>query len=144
MNKTLTTVAALVFGLSAALPAFAATATTTPAGISPATLTCVGSAVAARESALGTGIGTFNQAVAAAYSARATALAAAYATGNGTQARTGVKAAWSTFSKSVSSARAAWKTSRLNAWTTYRTTVKTCHAAPSATDSQNSVSEVAS
>lgn len=143
MNKTITVLAVLALGLGAALPAFAA-GTTTPAGTSSATLSCVGSAVAAREGALGTGVGTFNQAVASAYSSRATALAAAYATGNASQVRTGVKAAWSAFSKSVSAARSSWKTARLGAWSTYRTAVKACHASASVTDSQNSASEVAS
>ena len=72
---------ALALGVAMALPAFAETTSTVSTaqhGPSTAMISCVGTAVSARETALGTGIGAYTQAISAAYSARATALSQAY------------------------------------------------------------------
>jgi len=128
--------------LSIAVPAFASSAQ-----ISSAVISCVGTAVNARESAIDTGISNYTQAVQAAYSTRATALQQAYTTASSgdislTQGRSNVKAAWSAFNTAIKTAVKTWKTTRLSAWSQFRTAVKTCKAPSSITDTTSSTLEV--
>ena len=132
LKKTLGfAVSAILLGV--ALPAFAATAPTATQ------IACVGSAVNTREQSLDAGITTLTQAQNAAYSARAGALAQAYTLTSGNGAiRTAIRAAWTTFSAAMRTARTAWQKTRSTAWATFRTTVKACKAPAVATDSANS------
>jgi hypothetical protein len=123
-----------------AVPAFAENTSMTNHGAvssttSAATVACVAAAVNTREQALDSGFNTYTQSTNSAYSARASALQAAYAltTGNGA-IRTAVRAAWSAFSASMKSARGTWQKTRNADWTTFRASVKTCKAPSSITD----------
>ncbi len=129
MIKKVLAISFAVSMLSFALPALAANGSTA----------CVGTAVSTREAAIGTAVTAFNQSVSSAYSTRAAALATAYGKnlGNGTL-RTDIKAAWTAFTTSMTSARTAWRTSRNTAWSNFRTAVKACKATSVPTDSGNS------
>ncbi|MBI3627562.1 MAG: hypothetical protein HY220_02335 [Candidatus Sungbacteria bacterium] len=130
---------ALLLGI---VPALAQTGTTTPPTNSAA-IACLAAAVSTREKALGAGVGTYTGAINAAYTARASALASAYAqTGGNTAIRTAVRAAWSAFNKSMRSARQTWNSTRLSAWSQFRTAAKACRAPSSVSDSANAASEV--
>ncbi len=133
----------LAFGLAST--AFAATTATTggttPAPTQDAKVTCVGTAVNARESALGTAIGTYAAALQSAYGTRATALQTAYATGDATQVKSGIKSAWSAFSSAMKAATKSWKTDRASAWSAFSTAAKVCKAPASIVGSAGASSE---
>lgn len=136
MIKKIFTIILAVAGLALALPALAAT---TP---SVTQVACVGSAVSVRESALDGGIAAFTQAENSAYTARASALQVAYSlTPGGNAIKNAIKAAWTTFTSSIKTARKTWQITRNSAWSTFRASVKACKAPAVATDTANSSSE---
>lgn len=136
--------------LVAAFPVFAETTVSANTSVevkassssNSAVISCVGAAVATRESTLGTAIAAHGQSVQAAYTARAAALAQAYANTSNDKVRIGVKVAWSNFSNSLKSSAKTWRTSQNSAWTLFRTAVKACKAPVTVTDSMNAGSEV--
>jgi type IV secretory pathway TrbL component len=148
MNFT-KTVAAIGIMASMALPALAlensgvpaTTAAPTVVVVSPTTIACVGTAVNAREQAIGAAATKYTTAANASYSARATALAQAYTLTTKDAVRSAVKAAWSSFNSSMKSARGEWKTSRKTAWDAFRTAQKACKAPSSLSDTSSSKSE---
>lgn len=113
----------------------------TKIGETAVNITCVGSAVSTRESALDGAMTTYTQAINAAYSARATALQQAYANSDPTQVKSAVKTAWSNFRTALKNARNAWRTSKNSAWSVFRTAAKACNASGSISDSINVYSE---
>lgn len=123
MIKRFAAISALGAMLLAGLPLVASAETT--ASSTEAT-SCVKTAVATRESALGADWTTFSAAVKAAYTARATALSAAYGKTSTKEVRTAVKTAWKAFKSSVQSARSAWKTTRGDAWKAFKSAAKAC------------------
>lgn len=129
--------AALAVGLLgiSVLPSLAATKNSGP---SVTTLSCVATAVTAREQALSTGISAYTQAVTSAYSARAAALKQAWSGATWTQINTGVKAAWSQFRSSMKAASSAWKGTREGAWRQFASASKTCKAPVSVTSTEAS------
>jgi len=91
-----------------------------------ANVACVAAAVAAREQALGTGISAYTQSINDAYSARASALAAAY-TQTGTDAiKKAVKSAWTNFGAALKLGRRTWASAQGSAWSQFRTALKAC------------------
>ena len=123
MVKKILAAAGVVSILGFALPALADTPPT------PAQVACVGSAVNTRETALGTAISALTSSVNSAYTARAAALKQAYALTTGNSAiKKAVSGAWSVFSKTLKTARRAWKDSRNAAWTQYGQAVQACKA----------------
>jgi len=106
-------------------------------------ITCVATAVAAREASIDSAASAYTAGVNAAYTARASALANAYTLTGNDSIRTAVKAAWKQFTSAVQGARRAWQKSRENAWQTFRTAVKACGpSATSVADTENAGSEV--
>ncbi len=118
--------------------AFAQTSSTTPSQSVTNKISCVGGAVNTREQAIDTAMTAYTQGINAAYSARATALGQAYSQTTMKEVRSAVKAAWSTFNKSVKSARKAWQAARNTAWTQYRTSAVQCKAPAGTGDGVNS------
>jgi hypothetical protein len=106
-------------------------------------ISCVSTAVAARESSLDAAVSTYTTGINSAYTARATALASAYAQTGNVAIRAAVKAAWQQFASATQGSKRAWQKSRENAWATFRTAVKAC--GPNATavaDTSNASAEV--
>jgi hypothetical protein len=90
-------------------------------------LTCMQTAVDARESALTTAFGTFHDAVDTALTARKTALHDAWGLTDKTARLAAIKSARETFKKSHESALKTLKKSRVTAWESFKTTAKkTC------------------
>lgn len=90
-------------------------------------LTCMQTAVDAREDSLTTAFGTFHDAVDAALTARKTALHDAWGLTDKTARLAAIKSARETFKKSHESALKALKKSRVAAWESFKTTSKkTC------------------
>lgn len=142
MKKTIAV--SLVSGammLGAAFPALAEEMTTStkvknvPFDASKAA--CIAAAVATREGSLGTAIGVNTAAVNAAYSARKTALAAAYTKTDVPSIKAAVKDAWVAFGASMKVARKEWQASRQNAWNTFKKSSKECRAPASIGDAGN-------
>lgn len=101
---------------------------------------CVSAAVAARESALGTAITTFNNSISAAYTARASALASAYGSTDQTAVKNAVKTAWTNYKGAMSAAKKGWQSSKESAWNTYKTAIKSCGAGAQAVSDASSAS----
>ena len=145
MKKNIFAISASVGMITAlALPAFAATAMPSPSPKpgSAAAIACVGAAVNMREQTLDSAMMTFTQGANGAYSARAAALQQAYMqTGGNSAIRTAVKAAWTTFTTSMRTARKAWQSARTSAWEKFRTDAKACKAPATISDSANATSE---
>jgi hypothetical protein len=90
-------------------------------------MTCIGAAVAARETSIDADVSTYTGSVTSAYTTRASSLAAAYALTTGNDAiRNAVKAAWMAFQNSMQTARMAWRKSQMVAWSTFATAVRAC------------------
>lgn len=143
MNKIISTsIAALGISALLAAPAFAATATTTPAANATAKIQCVGKAVAAREASLSTGMTAYTSALNGAYATRGTELAAAYGKTTNAEVKAGVKVAWTNFKTSVQTARKGWRSAQKSAWEQFRAAAKTCKAPGDISDSSNASSEV--
>jgi hypothetical protein len=102
---------------------------------------CVGTAVAARETALDTAMTAYTGSANSAYSARATALVSAYQQTTAVAVKAAVRTAWTAFTSSMKTARKTWQTARMSAWSTFRTAAKACKAPSSVSDSGNSGSE---
>lgn len=103
---------------------------------------CVGGAVAVRETSLDAAMSADTQAISNAYTARASALALAYAQTDDASVKDSVKSAWSDFRSAMKSARVAWRSARNSAWSAFRVSVRACHAPVSISDSSNSISEL--
>ncbi len=138
MTKKILGSLAIVGMIAVAATTLAQTSSTTPSQTVINKISCVGTAVNAREQAIDTAMSTYTQGVNAAYGARATALSQAYSQTTMKSVRSAVKAAWSTFNASVKSARKAWQTARNTAWTQYRTTAVQCKAPAGTGDGVNS------
>ena len=106
-----------------------------------ADIACVAAAVAAREAELSGGAKTHGDAVAGAYTARATALADAYAASSTPSIRQGVKTAWDAFKASVQTARKSWQAMTVKAWADFRNAIKNCKAPSEVMDTANASSE---
>ncbi len=104
-------------------------------------IACVAAAVSARETSLSTGAALQTQAVAAAYTARAAALTAAYTGTDATAVKTAVKKAWSDFATATKGAKLTWQKNKESSWKTYKESVKACKGAEGITDSQNAGTE---
>lgn len=125
---------AVAFGVTA----FAQT-TATPSPVTTATkITCVGTAVNAREKAIDAAITTYTSSINSAYSARATALQQAYTQTTSATVKTAVKKAWSDFTKTAKTARQTWQTARNSAWSQFRKDAATCKPTAGISDSANS------
>src|SRR3989344_218239 len=110
-------------------------ATTAPGSFD---VSCVATAVAAREAALAAAATANAQALTSAYSDRGSALASAYAQTGNDVIRKAVKNAWNKFNAALRLAHRGWKTAQQSAWTQFRTAVKACGAgAASIADSSN-------
>ena len=108
-----------------------------------ANIACVAAAVDAREAALDTGVGTFASDINAAYTARKSALATAYAQTDPGAIRTSVKTAWKTFAAALRLAGKNWKTVQRGAWEQFKTAVKACGpGSASVVDSTNANAEI--
>ena len=108
-----------------------------------ANLPCVAAAVAAREATLGTGATQLANDTSAAYSARASALAAAYSQSNADAVKAAVKTVWDQFKGAMQAARKAWQSSRSSAWSGFKAAVKACgNGSTSVSDAGNAGSEV--
>jgi hypothetical protein len=106
-------------------------------------ISCVASAVSAREDSLNTALTTYTSAIESAYSARSSALVLAYAQSDSNAIRSSVKTAWQQFTSSSQGAKHAWQKSRENAWSTFRNAIKSCGpAASSVADTSNAGSEM--
>lgn len=103
---------------------------------------CVGAAVAVREKALQTAMGTYTTAMINAYTARGTELASAYALAIASEGNGAVKTSWKTFDASLKKARAEWQGARKAAWGTFTTAAKACKAPVGTSDSANVKSEI--
>src|SRR4051812_4671291 len=105
MHKiTLAAVTVALFAATA-VPALAQTTTATSTANATAKIACVGTAVNAREQALGKAMTSYTAALNAAYMARASALQQAYTQTTLKGVMTAVKAAWTTFNTSSKAAR---------------------------------------
>ncbi len=156
MLKKFIGVSSLVMTLAIGVPMLAQAVTMNPgtpnttatdkaaakAALTATQITCVGTAVAARESTLDTAIATETKAISDAYTARASALATAYSLTTATDVKAGVKTAWSDFKTSVKTARTSWQKSRQDAWKAFKTARTACKAPASISDSGNAGSEV--
>ena len=91
-----------------------------------ADIACAGSAVAARESALDTAISAETSVIASAYDTRASALTSAYTGSDAAAIRASAKAAWSGFASSTKPARVGWRNAQENAWSTFKTAIRSC------------------
>lgn len=133
-------VAGMVLGANIAM---ADSGSSSSAEITSTVRTCVASAVATREAALSAGLTDFNAQVVDAYADRASALASAWS-GTKTRAeiKTDVKNAWSAFKSAIKTARADWKSDKKNAWSTFKSSVKTCRAPADTVDTSSQGSEV--
>lgn len=89
-------------------------------------IVCVGAAVAAREAALGTGFKTYADKVSAAFTKRASDLAAAWKITDAKQRRAAIKTAWEAGRKSKKEARQGWAKAHKAAWEAFRMVVKAC------------------
>ncbi len=139
-KEIVSTIASAVIIMSVAMPAFAATTTSTVSTASK--IACVGAAVQAREQAIDSAINTYTQAIDAAYAARAVALGQAYSKTVANDVKTATKNAWTVFNSSMKSGRKAWQTARDKAWSSYRTSATACKAPSGVGDGANSGSEV--
>ena len=104
-------------------------------------ITCVAAAVAARESALATGIKTHGDAVSTAYSTRASALGNAYTASSTSAIRTAVRSSWEAFNTSTRTSKRSWQTTRDKAWSDFKTKVKGCKAPSEILDTGNASTE---
>src|SRR3989344_710852 len=104
-------------------------------------ITCVAAAVAARESALATGIKAHGDAVSTAYSTRASALGNAYAASTTSAIRTAVRSSWEAFNTSTRTSKRSWQTTRDKAWSDFKTKVKGCKAPSEILDTGNASTE---
>lgn len=105
-------------------------------------IVCVGAAVAVREASLARAVAVHADAVKAAYATRVNELAGAYSNTTVKTLRAGVKVAWADFNKSIKSATNAWKTSKNEAWKTFKTAVKACQTSSDVSDYSNIGSEI--
>lgn len=138
----------LALGLLAAV-AFADNSTSTekkaaqPVVISTTTINCVGTAVNLREITLDAAVQAHQTAITNAYTARATALKAAYSSSTSpSDIRKAVKSAWSAFGVAIKSAAKDWRNAQKSAWSNYRTAIKACRAPGSIGDNEHSGAEI--
>ena len=89
-------------------------------------IACVAAAVAAREASLDTAVGTYTTDINSAYSARATALASAYAQTDKDGIRKAVKTAWQTFAAALKLDGKNWKKAQRDTWTQFKMAIKSC------------------
>jgi hypothetical protein len=92
----------------------------------PLDMGCVSVAASTREIAIGSAVTKFTTDTNAAYTARASALASAYAQGSNDAIKEAVKTAWQQFATSLKATKKAWVQARDDAWKQYKTTLKTC------------------
>ena len=131
-------IGAVLLILAVSSPVLAKSSVSTAATSTPATaaeIACVGKVVATREAAFDSGSTSYENAVSAAYSARAKSLASAYATGTQAGVASGIKAAWAAFDASTKAASATWSTKRLAAWASFKTAAAACKAPAGVLDS---------
>lgn len=105
-------------------------ATTT--GAMSVNIACVAAAVAARERALDAGVATYTTDINTAYTARAAALATAYAQSDRDAIKKSVRTAWQTFAAALKLDGKNWKKIQKDAWTQFKTAIKSCGAGATA------------
>ncbi len=133
------TVGAFALAMSMAVPVLGETVAAGTPSVPATSVSCVAGAVSTREQALGGAMTTYTQAVTGAYAMRATALGQGYAlTGGNGSIKSAVQSAWSVFGTSVKSARKGWQTSRMTAWSQFRSAVKACKVPSAVSDGGNS------
>ncbi len=115
----------LISGIALAQNTTAPTATT---GNQAATLSCVASAVAKRESAIQAGFTALSSSWNLALTTRASDLAAAWAMTDKTARNTAIKDAWKKFTASKKAARKAYNDARKASWSQFSTDRKACKA----------------
>ena len=131
-------VSGLVFGMLAmVLPMFAQGAAT-----SATTINCIKSAVVVRETALGLAVADYTRSVGIAYSDRAVALQSAYSQTGDQAIKSAIKSSWTNFNTFLKSVKNKWSMAKNSAWSTYRSSIKTCKAPVGISDSSNSYSEL--
>src|SRR5262245_3264867 len=101
MKQTFVFVAAFALMVAFAGTAYARSDVRPRAAASAESIACLGTAVAARESAIGSAWSDFSSAMTSAYAARGSALAGAYAKSNPAEVKTAVKAAWKAFKETA-------------------------------------------
>ena len=130
--KKIALTAAIAAGVAAVvLPVLAA------AKLTPTQISCVAAAVTAREIQLTAGIQTYTQAVNAAYSARSSALQAAWANTTTSAVNAGVRVAWTAFRNAMKTATSTWKGTKQGAWKQFNSAEKTCKVPAASTDAAN-------
>ncbi|MBI2592929.1 MAG: hypothetical protein HYW37_02105 [Candidatus Colwellbacteria bacterium] len=87
---------------------------------------CIQTAVSKRESALTSGLDIYTGALKTAFSARQSALNAAWALTDRKQRKETLRTAWSTFRDASKKAQKDWKTAKRAAWDTYTKDRKAC------------------
>ena len=100
-------------------------------------ISCVKTAVATREAALGAGWSTYADAKGDAYTARASALATAYSKTTYEEVKVATKAAWTAFKNTAKNARSTWYRTRRDSWLSFKAAVRGCKAPWAVNDSGN-------
>lgn len=95
--------------------------------LQPVTMSCIQTAVDAREQAVLSALGTYTSSVVSAFQTKKTALYAAWALSDAAQRKAAIKNAWTVFAQSKKSARETYKSARQTAWSTFKKTAKTCN-----------------
>jgi len=134
-------IAIILIGLTATTAYAKSAAATAVPKSKNVSIACVGTAVDARENALGVGITAYNKATATAYSTRAAMLHQAYLGSDLAQLRVAVKNSWTNFKLAKKETSKNWKLAKTAAWNKFKTDVKACKAPLGTSDSNNSNSE---
>ncbi len=130
MDKKIFLVTLLAASSLIASPVFAQTGTSTPTHplVKTVDLSCVQTAVDAREDALDTAFTTFTGAESAALSARKSALHDAWGIAAAKDRRAARNKAWSAFKTANRAAFSALRTARAQAWSAFGTASAACHS----------------
>lgn len=102
---------------------------------------CVKTALTKREDALIAGHSTYVTAISSAYSARKTALLAAWDSADAKTRRASVRSADKAFKTTVQTSKKAWSESRRGAWKTFEADRKACAPSVSSSDTGSSQSD---
>ena len=105
-------------------------------------ITCVKTAVLAREASIISAYGTYTSAINAAYATRTNELTGAYSNSTAKAVQAGVKVSWADFQRTTKAANKAWVTNRNTAWSIFKVATKACKSPAGVSDSAHSGFEV--
>lgn len=104
----------------------------------PAVIACMKTAVSTRETSLKSAHAAFSVAIDGAYTARESALSAAWSKSSWSEIKPSIRTAWKDFKDATKLGKRTWQSSKKETWKKFKTDAKSCRVPSDVNDSGNS------